>query len=65
MILMHLQDRLTLLDAEPVEEATAVRKLRQTGLVILRKANLSKWANFRGHHISSDWSLRGGQPLET
>lgn len=42
-------------------DAFVVRKLREAGAVILGKANLSEWANFRSTHSSSGWSGRGGQ----
>lgn len=45
----------------PAQDATVAAKLRAAGAVILGKANLSEWANFRGNHSSSGWSSRGGQ----
>ena len=36
-------------------------KLREAGAIILGKANLSEWANFRSTHSTSGWSSRGGQ----
>ncbi|HBE42807.1 MAG TPA: amidase [Bacteroidales bacterium] len=36
-------------------------KLREAGAVILGKANLSEWANFRAERSSSGWSGVGGQ----
>lgn len=36
-------------------------KLRQAGAVIIAKANLSEWANFRASRSSSGWSGVGGQ----
>jgi amidase len=45
----------------PPRDAFVAQKLRQAGAVILGKANLSEWANFRGDHSSSGWSARGGQ----
>ena len=36
-------------------------RLRQAGAVILGKANLSEWANFRASYSSSGWSGVGGQ----
>src|SRR5215472_7729717 len=42
-------------------DATVAARLRQAGAVILGKANLSEWANFRSTHSSSGWSGRGGQ----
>jgi len=38
-------------------------RLRAAGAIILGKANLSEWANFRSTHSSSGWSGRGGQCL--
>ncbi|MDZ7722634.1 MAG: amidase [candidate division KSB1 bacterium] len=43
------------------QDAFIVEKLRKAGAVILAKANLSEWANFRSLHSSSGWSGRGGQ----
>ena len=37
------------------------RRLRQAGVVILGKTNLSEWANFRSIRSTSGWSARGGQ----
>lgn len=42
-------------------DAFMVEKLRLSGAVILGKANLSEWANFRSDHSSSGWSSIGGQ----
>jgi amidase len=47
--------------APAVRDATVAAKLRAAGAVILGKANLSEWANFRSFHSSSGWSGRGGQ----
>jgi amidase len=49
-----------LLDAQP-PDAFIVDRLRAAGAVILGKANLSEWANFRSTHSSSGWSTLGGQ----
>ena len=38
-----------------------VSRLRAAGAVILAKANLSEWANFRSSNSSSGWSSIGGQ----
>jgi len=43
------------------QDATVAARLRAAGVVILGKANLSEWANFRSSHSSSGWSGRGGQ----
>ena len=42
-------------------DAFIAQKLRQAGAVLLAKANLSEWANFRSEWSSSGWSGRGGQ----
>ncbi len=41
-------------------DAYVVEKLRESGAVILGKANLSEWANIRSRHSTSGWSGRGG-----
>jgi amidase len=43
------------------QDAFLVTRLREAGVVILGKANLSEWANFRSTHSVSGWSSRGGQ----
>ncbi len=43
------------------KDAFLVQRLRKAGAVILGKANLSEWANFRASHSVSGWSGRGGQ----
>ncbi|MBC52994.1 MAG: amidase [Gammaproteobacteria bacterium] len=47
----HLTDR----------DAPLVAQLREAGAIILAKANLSEWANFRGENSISGWSALGGQ----
>jgi len=42
-------------------DAFIVSRLRESGAVILAKANLSEWANFRSTMSSSGWSSIGGQ----
>jgi amidase len=42
-------------------DAFVVQQLRAAGAVILAKANLSEWANFRSTESSSGWSSIGGQ----
>ena len=41
-------------------DAPLVAKLRAAGAVILGKANLSEWANFRSNDSTSGWSAVGG-----
>ncbi|MBK8985480.1 MAG: amidase [Chloroflexi bacterium] len=43
------------------QDAFLVERLRAAGAIILGKANLSEWANFRSSRSSSGWSSRGGQ----
>nr|WP_246257347.1 amidase [Amycolatopsis anabasis] len=45
----------------PARDATLVRRLRDAGAVLLGKANLSEWANFRAAKPTSGWSGMGGQ----
>jgi amidase len=42
-------------------DSHVVARLREAGAIILAKANLSEWANFRSTRSSSGWSARGGQ----
>lgn len=42
-------------------DAPLVARLREAGAIILGKANLSEWANFRSERSSSGWSGVGGQ----
>jgi amidase len=44
-------------------DAFCVGGLRAAGAVILGKANLSEWANFRSRPSSSGWSTLGGQAV--
>src|SRR3989449_1382879 len=44
----------------PSMDATVAAKLRQAGAIVLGKAGLSEWANFRGSASTSGWSGRGG-----
>jgi len=41
-------------------DSVVVNHLRAAGAVILGKANLSEWANFRGNAPFNGWSARGG-----
>ncbi|MEL7248263.1 MAG: amidase [Bacteroidota bacterium] len=45
----------------PLQDAFLTKQLRAAGAIILGKANLSEWANFRGQMSSSGWSGVGGQ----
>ncbi len=45
----------------PTQDSFVAHKLREAGAIILGKANLSEWANFRSTRSSSGWSGRGGQ----
>src|SRR6202044_1837761 len=42
-------------------DAPLVARLRAAGAIVLAKANLSEWANFRSTRSSSGWSGLGGQ----
>ncbi|KAK4658996.1 hypothetical protein QC762_106410 [Podospora pseudocomata] len=50
-----------LVGAKVPEDSTVVAKLRKAGAVILGKANMSQWANFRSFNSSNGWSSTGGQ----
>lgn len=52
---------LALGDHKASVDAFIVKKLREAGMVLLGKTNLSEWANFRSSGSSSGWSGRGGQ----
>ena len=45
----------------PPEDSAVAARLREAGALLLGKANLSEWANFRSTRSSSGWSGRGGQ----
>jgi len=44
----------------PPQDSHITKLLRASGAVILGKANLSEWANFRGENSTSGWSGLGG-----
>jgi amidase len=48
-----------LLGSRP-DDATIVRRLHEAGAVVIGKANLSEWANFRSFNSTSGWSAVGG-----
>ncbi|KAK4696170.1 amidase, partial [Lecanoromycetidae sp. Uapishka_2] len=52
-----------LLGARRAKEASLVTRLRQAGAVIIGKANMSEWANFRSTDSSDGWSPRGEQTI--
>jgi amidase len=52
-----------LLGSIPPLDATVASRLRDAGVVLMGKLNLSEWANFRSTNSSSGWSGRGGQCL--
>jgi amidase len=45
----------------PDADSPVTQKLREAGVVIIAKSNLSEWANFRGTSSTSGWSGIGGQ----
>jgi amidase len=51
---------LALKDNVTGRDAPLVRRLTDAGAVILGKANLSEWANFRSIHSISGWTAIGG-----
>ncbi|KAK8511437.1 hypothetical protein V6N13_024074 [Hibiscus sabdariffa] len=52
---------LALLGSVVPRDAGVVSKLRQAGAIILGKASLTEWANFRGKRMPSGWCARTGQ----
>ncbi len=52
---------LALEGSHPPSDAALARRLRDAGAILLGKANLSEWANFRSSRSVSGWSGRGGQ----
>lgn len=52
---------LALADNFTRRDAAVAERLRDAGLVVVGKANLSEWANFRSERSSSGWSGVGGQ----
>ncbi len=59
--MMTTAGSLALLGSHPLQDSFVAKQLRAAGAIILGKANLSEWANFRGERSSSGWSGRGGQ----
>lgn len=54
---------LALVGVKRAQDAYIAARLREAGAILLGKANMSEWANFRSTHSSSGWSARGGQAL--
>ncbi|MCZ6727384.1 MAG: amidase [Acidobacteria bacterium] len=52
---------LALVEARATRDSAVAARLHTAGAVLLGKANLSEWANFRSERSSSGWSGRGGQ----
>jgi amidase len=50
-----------MLDGSRPTDAFLVQRLKAAGALIIAKANLSEWANFRSGPSSSGWSGEGGQ----
>ncbi len=48
-------------ESQPERDSPVVAALRASGAIILGKANLSEWANFRARKSVSGWSAVGGQ----
>ena len=49
------------LDGSTPSDAFIVKQLKAAGAIVIAKANLSEWANFRSIPSSSGWSGIGGQ----
>ena len=47
---------LALKDNIPAKDAPMTKQLRDAGMVILGKANLSEWANFRSNYSTAGWT---------
>lgn len=54
---------LALIDSGVARDAHVTKRLRDAGMVLLGKTNLSEWANFRSRSSISGWSGRGGFTL--
>jgi amidase len=61
--MMTTAGSLALIGPHPPQDATVTHRLRDAGAVILGKANMTEWANFRSTRASSGWSGRGRQGL--
>lgn len=59
--MMTTAGSLALAGAPAPQDATVAARLRAAGAILLGKANLSEWANFRAFESSSGWSGIAGQ----
>ncbi|MEO1254395.1 MAG: amidase [Bacteroidota bacterium] len=59
--MMTTAGSMALAGTSAADDAFIVKKLRESGAVLLGKTNLSEWANFRSFRSSSGWSGRGRQ----
>lgn len=50
-----------LMNSHPLKDSFIAKQLKEAGAIIIGKANLSEWANFRGELSTSGWSAVGGQ----
>jgi len=50
-----------LMNSFPLKDSYIAKQIRDAGAIIIGKANLSEWANFRGELSTSGWSGIGGQ----
>jgi amidase len=51
---------LALVGRPPVVDAPLVARMREAGMVVLGKTNLTEWSNFRDPEATSGWSGYGG-----
>lgn len=59
--MMTAAGSLALAKTPALADAPIVSHLRRAGAIIMGKANMSEWANFRSTRSVSGWSSRGGQ----
>ncbi|MEO7990651.1 MAG: amidase [Chryseolinea sp.] len=52
---------IVLRNSYPLHDSRLTEQLKNAGAIIIAKANLSEWANFRANMSSSGWSGVGGQ----